>query len=442
MHVGMLFPLLVPPFVSAVAWLRAFGPSGLFDDLFGIAWSGVEGGVGVTVLIALNAAPIAYLVVRAGLHTRVPPALSHAARVSGANALRTFTSVTLPMIRPSLLAAFGLSFVFGANAFGIPAVLGVPGGFGTMTTSIFQDLVRSARPEAFERVVVFSAVLVSLAVVVVMVIDPVGVWRGGAVASGRSHPRGLRPSFTVAFWGFVAVTSGVPLVALVLTALTRAPGLDPIPSNWTSANFDAALAGAGGPAFVRSVWLAATAGLLVVVVSGVSASLGAVRSGRSLGRATMSSFAVPGSSLAVAIMLAYGVPVGDGLPLIFIAYTAKFWALGHRTIEGSVAGASQRAALTARTLGADRLTAFRTITVPLLRPVLVSAWLIVFLFGFHELTMSSLLYAPGGETLAVVILNLQQLGDPGATAALAVLLTGVVVVLGGLGYGLRSRGRR
>ena len=71
-HLGMLLPLLVPPFVSAVAWLRAFGPSGLLDDVFGIAWAGVEGAFGVTVLIALNAAPVAYLVVRAGLRTRVP----------------------------------------------------------------------------------------------------------------------------------------------------------------------------------------------------------------------------------------------------------------------------------------------------------------------------------------------------------------------------------
>jgi iron(III) transport system permease protein len=441
-HIGMLFPLLVPPFVSAVAWLRAFGPSGLIDDLVGISWAGVEGAVGVTVLIAVNAAPIAYLVIRAGLRTRIRPGLLDAARSVGAQPWTVFTTVTLPIIRPSLVGAFGLSFVFGANAFGIPAVLGVPAGFGTMTTSIFQDLVRSARPEAFERVILSGAILVVLAVAVVALTDPVGVWRGGAVGNGTPQPRGLSKGVAAVFWGLVGITSGIPLIALLLTALTKAPGLNPVPANWTTANFDVALAGAGGSAVVRSVWLAASAALLVVVLSGLSASIGSARGGRVLGRTTVLSFAVPGSALAVAILLAYGLPLADGLPLIFVAYTAKFWALGHRTVEGSVAGASQSAMIAARVSGADWMTALRTVLLPLLSPVLVSAWLIVFLFGFHELTMSSLLYDAGSETLAVVILNLQQLGDAGATAALAVILTALVLSLGGVGYGLRSRWQR
>ena len=69
------------------------------------------------------------------------------------------------------------------------------------------------------------------------------------------------------------------------------------------------------------------------------------------------------------------------------------------------------------------VTAFRTVMLPLLRPALFGGWLIVFLFAFHELTMSSLLYGPGTDTLAVTILNLQQLGDVGVSSALAVMLT-------------------
>jgi iron(III) transport system permease protein len=63
------------------------------------------------------------------------------------------------------------------------------------------------------------------------------------------------------------------------------------------------------------------------------------------------------------------------------------------------------------------------VVVPLLRPALFGAWVLVFLIGFHELTMSSLLYGPGTDTLAVAILNLQQLGDVPVSSALAVILT-------------------
>ena len=55
--------------------------------------------------------------------------------------------------------------------------------------------------------------------------------------------------------------------------------------------------------------------------------------------------------------------------------------------------------------------------------------------------MSALLYGPGSETLAVVILNLRQIGDVTVTAAMAVMLTLVVVAAGALlGFTRRSEG--
>ena len=75
--------------------------------------------------------------------------------------------------------------------------------------------------------------------------------------------------------------------------------------------------------------------------------------------------------------------------------------------------------------GAGPVTAFRTVTMPSLAPPIIGAFSVVFLFALHELTMSSLLAAPGTQTLAVVTLDLQQLGDRGATAALALVVTAV-----------------
>ncbi len=84
--------------------------------------------------------------------------------------------------------------------------------------------------------------------------------------------------------------------------------------------------------------------------------------------------------------------------------------------------------LASRASGAGPATAARTVVAPLMAPALIGGWLLVFLFAVHELTISSLLYGPGSETLAVVILNLQQLGDVTVTAALSVLLTGLIAV--------------
>ena len=66
------------------------------------------------------------------------------------------------------------------------------------------------------------------------------------------------------------------------------------------------------------------------------------------------------------------------------------------------------------------LTAARTVALRPLAPALLAAWLSAFLTALHEVTMSSLLYGPGSETLAVVVLNSQELGRIGPTAALSV----------------------
>jgi iron(III) transport system permease protein len=127
-------------------------------------------------------------------------------------------------------------------------------------------------------------------------------------------------------------------------------------------------------------------------------------------------------------LLAYGRWLGGSLGIILIAYLAKLWALGHRPIAGSLDRIPPDLYWAARTSGAGVPAAIRTVVVPILRPALVGTWMVVFLFALHELTMSSLLYGPGSETFAVVVLNLQQLGDVAATSALALLLTLLVSV--------------
>lgn len=139
-------------------------------------------------------------------------------------------------------------------------------------------------------------------------------------------------------------------------------------------------------------------------------------------------FALPGSTLAVAVLLAYGASIRDTLLIILVAYLAKFWALGYRPVASGLDAIPSDAYHAARASGAGAWTTTQTVVLPLLRPMIVAGGLIVFMFGLHEVTMSSLLYGPGTATLAVVVLNLQQLGDTGATAALALLLTLVVTL--------------
>jgi iron(III) transport system permease protein len=443
LRVGMLLPILIPPFVAALGWAEAFGPAGLLDDLFGIDLPGLFGPLGVVLVISVNTIPLAYLVVAAGLASRAEPDLERAARASGAGAVEAFRTVTLPLLRPSLVSAGGLVFVVAVNSFGVPVLLGTPAGFETMTTRIYRNLALSSDPESFVGVVAVAAALVAITFLVVAVSDA-WTWLGGAVvrtgAPAGIPPTGLRSRWPAAGVGaYVVLTSLIPFIALVLRALTRAVGLSPVPGNWTLANFEEALRGAGG-AFGNSLILAAGAAGLAVILGGAVAALGRGRRGW-LGSLPVLTFAVPGSALAVAVLLAYGSSLRDSLLLILIAYLAKFWALGHRPIAGSLENLPADAIRAARSSGAGPFTVLRTVVIPMLWPAVAAALVLVFLFAFHELTMSALLYGPGSETLAVVILNLRQIGDVTVTAAMAVMLTLVVLAAGGVLGLARRKGR-
>jgi iron(III) transport system permease protein len=424
LRIAMVLPLLIPPFVTALGWTRAFGPGGLVDDLVGVTLPGLYGGWGIALVTGVHVAPLVYVVAAAALATRAHPELEWAARASGAGPIAAFRAVTFPLMRPALAGAAALAFVASMNSFAIPAVLGIPAGFATITTRIFGDLARSADPAAFSRVVVLATVLLVIALVVVIGAD---AGRGAPTRTGTAYEpvrsRRHRTWWNAAAWGYLAVTAAVPLLALVLTGLTRAVGLPATPGNWTLANFAEAIRGDfWGPAG-RTLLLAAVAATAATALGAALAAVSRRGASRGLATAATLTFAVPGSALAVAVLLAYGPWLRDSLLIILVAYLAKFWALAHRSAAGSLGSLDRDLVRAARSSGAGPFTVVRTILAPLLRPALGAAWLLVFLFGLHELTMSSLLYGPGTATLAVVTLNVQQLGDVTVTAALAVILT-------------------
>jgi iron(III) transport system permease protein len=445
LRAGMLLPLLVPPFVGAFGWARAFGPRGLTDQVLGISLPGLYGPLGIVLVLSVAATPLSYLIVAGALASRIEPDLERAARASGATGAEALRTVTLPLLRPALLSALVVTFVFAINAFGVPAVLGTPAGFATITTRLYQDLALSADPAAFVRATTMAATLVVLALVVVGSADALLTGRGAArtalpAGSGVARGHGIA---TAMLGGLIILTTVVPLVALVLTALTRANGLAPVPANWTLDNFAAALDPRflGGLAHSVALALAAATITLGLGALGVAAMRGRGR-GRILGTLVTLGFAVPGSALAVSVLVAYGGWLRDTLAIILVAYVAKFWALGYRQLAGSVDRLPPDQVRSARASGAGVADALRSIVLPILRPSIAAAWLVVFVFALHELTMSSLLYGPGSATLAVIVLNVQQLGDPTISAAMAVLLVAVVAIaavplaIGGVGRDL------
>ncbi len=437
LRVAIIAPLLVPNYVAAIAWQRAYGRAGLTDQLLGLTLPGLEGPAGIVLVMAVGAIPLSYLIIAGGLAAAAEPDRERAARASGAGPLRAAAGITLPLLRPALVAAAVLSFATAASAFGVPQVLGSPAGFSTLATRIYRDLNFATDEAAFARVLVAACVLLVLALLAATAADA-SLGRGRERSGGPAEPgRGASSDWALLPVAFaLLLLVGLPLLALVLEALTRAAGLPPTPANWTLANFAAALQGNALRALLNSLLLAALAASLTVAMGAVVVVMGG-RAARAVGAAVTASFAIAGSALAVAVLLVYGEWLRDTLALILIAYLAKFWALGHRPLAGAADRLPADVFRAARASGAGPIDMLISVVTPLFQPVLAAAWLLVFVTAIHEVTMSSLLYGPGSETLAVVVLNLQQLGDPTVTSALAVILTLLLALPAAALLGLR-----
>jgi iron(III) transport system permease protein len=444
---AVLLPLLVPDFVLGYGWTQAYGPGGFTDGLLGRTWSAVPGPVQVWLVLVVGAVPVAYLVLAAGLAARAEPQRELAARASGAGPVTALRTVTLPLLGPAVAAAAVLVFALALGAFAVPQVLGTPAGFRTVTTQIYADLSYAAEPAAFVEAVALALVLVVLALLLVAPADAVlaprlRAPRTAAAAGPPPRPPGRRAAVAAetALGGYLLVTLVLPLAALVLAAVTRAAGLPPTPANWSLANLRAVLTPRTFEALGRSAALAGTAATVLVLLGGAVVLLER-RGGRAVPALLTATFVLPGSTLAVGLLVTYGRWITAGTTLILLAYLAKFWALAQRPLSGAADRLPVAEWHAARGSGAGPLAAARTVVLPAMAPALLAGWLLCLLTALHEVTVSSLLYGPGGETFAVVVLDSEDLGLVGPTAALAVLLT-VLVAVPALLLGLVARRRR
>jgi iron(III) transport system permease protein len=343
-------------------------------------------------------------------------------------------TITLPLLAPAIATAAVLVFVLSMGAFAVPQLVGAPAGFGTITTRIYADLALGSDPQGFVEAITLALLLV---VVTLIIVTPAEALLGGRLQLGRmaardtdwpSSSRTTRVIVTIAMALYLMITSGLPLLALLSASVTRAIGVPSTPDNWTLDNFLAVLTPRTGQALSRSVLLALAAASILLMLGTIAAALGRTRGGRSVSILITLTLVLPGSTLAIGLLIGYGRWLADTVVIILLAYLAKLWALAHRPISAAVDRLPSAGLHAARVSGAGLPTALVTVVVPLLRPALLAAWGVCFLTALHEVTMSSLLYGPGSETLAVVVLNSADLGGVGVTAALSVLITAVVVL--------------
>jgi iron(III) transport system permease protein len=454
-----MMPLMIAPQVTALAWINLFGPNSTLLRALGIAPAAgtphpLYGPGGIVLLLGLEQAPVVFLAVRAGLRA-LPGDLIEAAQAAGARPWRIVRTVVLPLMMPSVTAGAMLAFVGSIGNFGVPAFLGIPAGFTVLVTLIYQRLAGFGTTVLSE-VAALSLILAALALGG-MALNAwlarrrdvrVVVWSAATPKWPLGRWRRLAETLC---WMILFVALAMPFVALLATALVPAVGVPLTPQSLSFANFHFVLFdyAATRRAFANSAMLAATAAIMLVVVSvPLGYSLAARRGAllRAVSFVAELPYAVPGVVLAIAMILCLlrplpllGVSLYSTIWIILVAYLSRFLLLALRPVTNALRQVDPSLDEAARMSGARFARRMATVIMPLVAPSAIAGGMLVFLMAFNELTVSALLWSSGAETVGVVLFSLEQAGEAGSAAAVAVIAVVVTIAMMLMANALASR---
>jgi iron(III) transport system permease protein len=442
-----LLPWLIPPQITAMAWAELAGPGSPILKPLGLApapgsTNPLYSGWGVALVMGVEHAALAFLAVRAGL-SAVPGNLIEAARIGGAKPWAILRRIILPVLRAPLLAGAALAFVSAIGNFGVPALLGIPGRYPTLTTLIYQRL-NGFGPKVLGEVAALALILAVLAAFGLAI---------RAVLANRSRfslERGAplapftlgrwRPLVETLCWAVLLIIAVLPLLSLVAASLVPAVGVELSVASVTFKNFLQVLVEQDSTqrAFLNSFLLASTAAILSAAFALPLAWLLVFRRSRTarvLDLIADAPYAVPGIVLSIGIILVFlkplpiiGITLYGTMGILLLAYIARFFALALRPVVAGLESLDRSYEEAGQIAGASLMQRLRLIVLPLAAPSAAAGALMVFLTAFNELTVSALLWSTGNETLGVIVFQLQYEGNSPAASAVAVVT--VIVTLG------------
>lgn len=448
----ILLPMMIPPHVTAIAWIQALGPASPVLRWLGLApepgsTHPLYSREGLVLLLTLQHSPLVFLLVRAALRS-FPRELSDAARISGAGAVVMLRRITLPLLGPSLLAGFALAFVAALGNFGINALIGIPARYTTLPVLVWRRLA-SFGPDVLPNVAVISVILALVALAAIgiqsllqrrMRTSLIGLPQDPlAISLGRK-----RPLVEALLWSFVACVLLLPAASLLATSLVRTYGLPLSLDTLTLDNFTEVLwrQSVTLRAFANSTFVA---GIAAAVIALVSLLLGYFLAHRKAGQRRWAgvaltqsevAFAVPGLVMSIAFILAFirplpllNVSLYGTLWIIGIAYVAVFLAVGLKPVAAAFLQMDGALEDAARVSGAGFFRRMRRIFAPLAAPSAASGAILVFLTAYNEVTVSALLWSTGNETIGTTIFNYEDGGYTTLAAAMSAVVVAATVMI-------------
>ena len=406
----MLLPMILPPFVGALGFQQILGHYGVINQILvkcGLARVDFLGGEGrfwsVCLIEALHLYPIFYLNLVATLGN-IDPAFDEAAVNFGASRTSKFFHITLPLLKPGILAGGSLVLVWSFTELGTPLMFGY-----TKTTAVqilngLTELESNPIPYALVLIMLTASIVIYAAAKALLGNRGSALPAKGMTTKSRTPAKGVSGFLILGAFLLVTLFAVLPHIALILRSFTAGYYQEILPTRFTLANYREALS---NPLVIPSVVNSLRYSLLatvIAVICGVVVSLASCRwklaGSKVLDLLFMLPLAVPGVVVAFGFLgmsvkfdffAEYFNPVENPLFLLAVAYAVRRIPYVVRSVSSGLEQTPEDLELAAGNLGAKPWRVVAKIAVPLVAVNILIGGLFAFSFSMLEVSDSLIL---------------------------------------------------
>ncbi|WP_048440429.1 putative 2-aminoethylphosphonate ABC transporter permease subunit [Caenimonas sp. SL110] len=425
-----LIPLLAPSLLAAISLIYWFGNQGVLKSwttFFG--WGEIYGAPGIVIAECFAVFPHALMILVTAL-SLADARLYEAADAMGTSSARKFFTITLPGAKYGLISAALVTFTLVITDFGIPKVIG--GSFNVLATDVFKLVIGQ---QDFSKGAVVAILLLAPAIIT-FAVDGYVSRRQTAMLTARAVPYRPKPSrgydaLMTLYCSFIAflVLAMLGMAVFASFASFWPYNLSPSLRHYVMGLVDAEVS----VGFVNSLKMAAGTALfgtalvfcgayLLEKTKGMQGLRGIVK------LLAMLPMAVPGLVLGLGYIFFFNEPGNplNGLyhtvALLTICTIVHFYTTGHLTAVTALKSLDGEFEAVSASLKVPFFKTFWRVTLPICTPALVDIARYFFINAMTTISAVVFLYSPETKVASIAILNLDEAGEIGAAAAMAVLI--------------------
>ncbi|EKU50130.1 ABC transporter permease [Staphylococcus massiliensis] len=442
LDVLIMVPFMTPPYIGAMGWMLTMQHNGLlhqispiFSHLTPIFFSFF----GMVVIMSCHLTPFLYVVLKKSL-LNIHQSQEEAALIYGGSFMYRFKRIIAPLFVSGYSMGALLVFVKAIGEFGTPVTMGNRIGFKVLTSEIHHSA--SIWPIDFQRAALLSSLLLTVSM---------GVWafqqwfqtRTNFISnSGKGQKTRILPKgkWDILLYLFVFielfVTIVLPYASIVINAFVKRLSKGLTPDNITLDNFVQVLSGNGGIALFNSVLLAVIAATLASILGlwYVLSSQKRNPLSKLIDFSSLLPNTVPGIIVVIGLILFWNskfnpIPLYNTIFMLVVTYTVLYIPYAVQNIKNVKQNISPNLFEAAEMSGSTGWQKFKSITLPLLRPGIISGWILIFCISMRELVGSLMLRPPNTDTSATFIYRQFEQGDSSQGMAMALLSIGITSII-------------